>query len=137
MLRCDVARARSVAGSGEVESARGAAVSKHEDVQNKTNAKEPIANESMRRMDGLEIITPQQAMQSGNCRAERGGDCPPRSERSYNAKWFAALAARAGTGMSVAVAMSHRMVRARAFVVERHRRRFFGDGNRCQHANDV
>lgn len=68
MLRCAVARARSVAASGElaVDFVWDAAVSNHDDAQNQTSSSDPITNGFMRRMGYVKIITEQQAMQSGS-----------------------------------------------------------------------
>ena len=134
MLRWAVARARSVAASGELalDFVRDAAVSKHE-AQNKTS-NEPMANEVMRRMGYMEIITAQDGMQSRSCRARKGRKLSAPGARE--AKQFTALAVRTSGGVSESIG-SCAMVVARALRPERHRGRLFGNGNRRQHTDNV
>ncbi len=64
----------------------------------------------------------------------RGGVDRPGREGSREQEPDLLLATGASAGVAVA---SWTMVRARALVAERHCRRFFGDGNRGQHANHM
>ena len=109
-----------------------AAVSKHE-AQNKTS-NEPMANEVMRRMGYMEIITAQEGMQSRSCRARKGRKLSAPGARE--AKQFTALAVRTSGGVSESIG-SCAMVVARALRPERHRGRLFGNGNRRQHTDNV